>query len=47
MITTILVGIVIVAVPALLVLASLMVLGVAVAAFADAVPEGLVRPNAA
>jgi hypothetical protein len=46
-ITTILFGIAIVVVPAILVLASLTVLGVAVAGFADAAPEGLVRPNAA
>jgi hypothetical protein len=47
MITTVLFGIAIVVVPAFLVLASLTALGVAVAAFADAVPEHLVRPNAA
>ena len=46
MITTLFFGIAIVVVPAFLVLASLAVLGLAVAAFADAAPEGVVRPNA-
>ena len=45
MITTILFGIAIVVVPGFLVLASLALLGIALAAFADAAPEGLVRPN--
>ena len=47
MITTVLFAVAIVVVPAFLVLASLTALGVAVAAFADAAPEGLVRPSAA
>ena len=46
MITTFLVGVAIVVVPAFIVLASLTLLGIAVAAFADAAPEGLIRPTA-
>ena len=46
MFTAILVGIAVVVVPTFLVLATLAVLGLIVAAFADAVPNGLVRPSA-
>jgi hypothetical protein len=46
MLTAILVGVAVIVVPTFIVLAILAVLGLAVAAFADAVPNGLVRPNA-
>jgi len=46
MFTSILIGIAIVVVPTFLVLAALAVLGLTVAALADAVPNGLVRPSA-
>jgi hypothetical protein len=45
MFTSIVFGIGIVLAPALLVIALLVLLGVAVAGLADGVPNGLVRPN--
>jgi hypothetical protein len=46
MITSILFGLAIVVAPAVIVLASLALLGIVVATFADAAPEGLIRPTA-
>ena len=45
MLTTILLSLAVVIVPAAIVLGTLALLGVAVAAFADAVPNGFIRPT--
>jgi len=46
MLTAILVGVAVIVVPTFIALAILALLGLAVATFADAVPNGLVRTNA-